>query len=109
MTRENVSSAKIECRHGSGYPVYNITAFFRRKDPSEKADYGNLVAMAKQMLMETMHLTAKDGWYAYKADVLAWSSVDEKDSMGILCPTDYRVTLDMMNKKDKKHEEDEEA
>lgn len=107
MTRDNLESAKIECRRGAGYPVYNITAFFRRKDPSEKADYGNLVAMASQMLVEATHLKAKDGWYAYKADVMAWSSNDnEKDSRGILCPTAYRVTVDLMNKKDKKHEED---
>lgn len=106
MTRDNLESAKIECRRGSGYPVWNITAFFERKNAREKADYANLVAIAKQVLAEAKRLRSSDGWYARSADVMAWSSAGK---MGILCANEYRVTVDMVNKKDEPDEDDEET
>ena len=106
MTRDNLESARIECRHGSGYPVWNITAFFRRKDAREKADYANLVAIAKQVLAEAKRLRSSDGWYARNADAMAWSSAGKR---GILCATEYRVTVDMVNKKDEPDEDSEET
>lgn len=106
MTRDNLESVKIECRHGSGYPVWNITAFFSRKNAKETADYANLVDIATQVLAEVKCLMYSDGWYARSADVMAWSS---SGKMGILCANEYRVTVDMVNKKDEPYGDSKEA
>lgn len=104
MTKECVTKINIECRHGSGHPIWNITMFAepdkKTKKSSESLSYRELVCMAEIILRSAKNLNSKDGWIAVNADVMAWSGSNKPNYLGIGTPHEYRVTLDMENEKD---------
>lgn len=101
MTKQEITRISIECREGSGYPVWNILMMVTPK-PGMSPSYGELVMMAEKILREAKDLKTGQGWYACNADVMAWSASKKTNlhHRGILKPHDYRVTLDIVNSKD---------
>ena len=104
LTRNNIQSIKIEKRGAEVrmYPTYNITMFVKPKKEGAPT-YKEMIDLAEHILRESMNLVARKEWYACNADAMAWSGDpdDNPENIGIDKPHEYRVVLDIKNRKDK--------
>ena len=101
MTRQEITSIAIECRRGSGYPVWNILMMVEPR-AGASLRYKEMVSMAEKVLWESKELRANDGWYVANAEVMGWSACKKSHPQhrGVDRPHEYRITLDIVNSKD---------
>lgn len=99
ISRDDISRITIERRLGSGRPSWSIVMMVEPKVGATMS-YKEGVKMAEDILRESKKLTARDGWDAVCADVMAWSGSVESnpDNRGVQDPYEYRVTLSLANR-----------
>lgn len=110
VTKQEIDRITIECRHGSGYPVWNITMSVIPQ-PNAPTTYEDLVTAAEKVLREAKDLKTGMGWYVSNAEVMGWSASKKTNHQhrGFTKPHEYRVTLDIVNSKDEREEMPNEA
>jgi hypothetical protein len=97
MTKQEITKITIECRHGSGHPIWNITMFVNPAQHDENWSYRELVCMAAGLLREAKDLKVSDGWMISNAELMAWSANEKTnpEHRGPTLPHEFRVSLDM--------------
>lgn len=111
MTKQEITKVTIECRHGSGHPIWNIMMFATPERPDGALSYSELVLMAERVLRDAKDLKSSNGWLVSGAEVMAWSGSEKTnpEHRGLTKPHEFRVTLDMENSADLDREDDSDA
>lgn len=108
MTKKEITDIKIECRNGSGHPIWNIMMFAEPGTSEDGFSYADLVTMAEGVLRGAKGLKAGEGWFVSSAEVMAWSGSKRTnlEHRGPTHPHRFRVTLDMENYANYKEDDD---